>query len=106
MKSLCRTSAGVCNHALANWASTKRTVAQCKPIVRPSKAGRRALVRASRVGAQEESRQTPDDPLTTPMTTRASIAATSAFRGPYAQTALVFDGGGALGAYQAESIKR
>jgi predicted acylesterase/phospholipase RssA len=40
------------------------------------------------------------------MTTRASIAATSAFRGPYAQTALVFHGGGALGAYQAESIKR
>jgi NTE family protein len=35
------------------------------------------------------------------MTTRASIAATSAFRGPYAQTALVFQGGGALGAYQA-----
>jgi NTE family protein len=35
------------------------------------------------------------------MTTRASIAATSAFRGPYAQTALVFRGGGALGAYQA-----
>src|SRR4029077_13215934 len=35
------------------------------------------------------------------MTTHASIAATSAFRGPYAQTALVFQGGGALGAYQA-----
>src|SRR6266446_4166451 len=35
------------------------------------------------------------------MTTHASIAATSAFRGPYAQTALVFPGGGALGAYEA-----
>jgi hypothetical protein len=23
----------VCNHALSNWASTKRTAAQCKPIV-------------------------------------------------------------------------
>src|SRR5260370_4346439 len=41
--------AGVCSHALGNWASTKRPVAQCKPIVRPSKAGGRALVRASRV---------------------------------------------------------
>jgi len=30
-------------------ANTKRSVAQCKPIVRPSKAGRRALVGASRV---------------------------------------------------------
>jgi predicted acylesterase/phospholipase RssA len=50
--------------------------------------------------AQEESRQTRDDPLTTPMTNHASIAATSAFRGPNAQTALVFQGGGALGAYQ------
>jgi hypothetical protein len=34
---------------LANWASTERSVAQCKPIVRPSKAGRRALAGASRV---------------------------------------------------------
>jgi hypothetical protein len=52
-KSLCRTSARVCNHALSNWANTKRTVAQCnKPIVRPSKAGRRALIGASRVEVQ------------------------------------------------------
>jgi NTE family protein len=35
------------------------------------------------------------------MTAHASIAETSAFRGAYAQTALVFQGGGALGAYQA-----
>jgi NTE family protein len=35
------------------------------------------------------------------MTTSGSMHATSAFKGPYAQTALVFQGGGALGAYQA-----
>ena len=35
------------------------------------------------------------------MTTTASVPAKDAFRGPYTQTALVFQGGGALGAYQA-----
>ncbi len=35
------------------------------------------------------------------MTTTASVPANSSFRGPYTQTALVFQGGGALGAYQA-----
>jgi hypothetical protein len=47
--SLCRTSARVCNHALSNCASTKRTVTQYNPIVRPSNADRRALAGASRV---------------------------------------------------------
>ena len=35
------------------------------------------------------------------MTIAVPIAANDAFRGPYAQTALVFQGGGALGSYQA-----
>ena len=44
MKWLCRVPASACNHALANKTSTRRTLPQCRPIVSPSKGGRRALI--------------------------------------------------------------